>query len=183
MKNLKHIIGSLATVIFMSAVMSSCITITDQGPRGQNGNVYYGIDYDYNPPYSYWDNNNSIPNNPFFGEFYRSNRGTYDFEYFINPWEYWYGTYTLHRNLGEPGGAYNTPGRDGDDTYLLLICNDNGFYFEGWDECLCYRTQNEDGSINITGSDELHGKFELTMKKASVTERAPVGTPKFKKSE
>jgi len=94
-----------------------------------------------------------------------------------------YVTYTLHRNLGEHGGSYGTTGRDGDVAYLLLICNQDGFYYEGWDECSCYRTQNADGSITITGADDLHGTFELTMKKASVTERAPVGTPKFKRAD
>ena len=33
------------------------------------------------------------------------NAGVFDFEYFINPYEYWYGSYTIFRNAG--GRAYH----------------------------------------------------------------------------
>jgi len=165
----------------MLGSLSSCITIVDQGPRGDAGKVYFGIDYDYSPPYSYWDDNYNVPQNPYFGELYRTEAGIYNFEYFINPYEYWYGTYRLYRNLGEPGGDYGVRGADGADTFFLLICNDDGFYAEEWEECGCVRTQQADGSITIEGNNKSTGQFKVSMKKANVNERASKNTPKFKR--
>lgn len=180
MKNSTTIFRSIFLIAVLSTFLSSCITLIDQGPRGNDGKVYYGIDYDYSTPYSYWDNNPNIPNNPYFGEMYRTERGTYDFEYFINPYEYWYGTYRLYQNNGAPGGNYGEPGANGADTYFLMICNENGFYSEEWEECNCYRTAEADGSITVTGENTNTGKFEVKLKKVTVSERAPKGVPKYK---
>ncbi len=174
-----HILKLLLMMTLMSAMLTSCITILDQGPNGRDGKVYFGIDYDYNPPYSYWDNNDNVPLNPYFGEMYRTESGTYDFEYFINPYEYWYGTYTLHRNRGELGGSNGTRGADGADTFLRLICNEDGFYYDGWEDCACYKSAELDGSVIITADDETLGKFQIKMKKAKVTERPPMAAPKL----
>lgn len=180
MKNSTTIFRSIFLIAVLSTFLSSCITLIDQGPRGNDGKVYYGIDYDYSTPYSYWDNNPNIPNNPYFGEMYRTERGTYDFEYFINPYEYWYGTYRLYQNNGAPGGNYGEPGANGADTYFLMICNENGFYSEEWEECNCYRTAEADGSVTVTGENPNTGKFEVKLKKVTLSERAPKGAPKYK---
>lgn len=112
-------------------VYASCTrSYTAPGPPGRDGRIFFGIDYDYQHPYSYWDNNPDVPNNPIPGNYHLTHSGTYDFEYFINPTDYWYGTYTLWANAGGPGGPHGRPGIDGMDTYLMLICNPEGYYEE-----------------------------------------------------
>jgi hypothetical protein len=129
---MKRLFKIASVAIVASMLLTSCTFIVDpvQGPDGRAGEAYFGVDYDYALPYSYWDNNASIPNNPVLGSFYPTNTGVYEFEYFINPYEYWYGTYRLFRNAGGPGGANGQVGYPGVDTYLMLICNPDGFYEE-----------------------------------------------------
>ena len=50
------------------------------------------------------DDNPAVPDNPFFGEYHRTLDGIYDFEYFINPYEYWWGTYEIYVNPGTASG-------------------------------------------------------------------------------
>lgn len=179
MKNITKSINWLMPLGLMVIFMTSCINYTDYGQRGEDGRAYFGIDYDFNPPYSYWDDNMSVPQNPYFGEFYRSEPGIYDFEYFINPWEYWWGTYTLYENEGEWGGTNNTPGQPGADTFFLLICNENGFYSETWEDDWYRTAVNENGTVLIEGTDGA--RFKLEMRKSTVTERPAKGNPKFRK--
>ncbi len=129
---MKSLFKIASVALVASTLFTSCIYVVDpvQGPDGRPGDAYFGVDYDYALPYSYWDNNASIPNNPVLGSFYPTNTGVYEFEYFINPYEYWYGTYRLFRNAGGPGGANGQAGYPGLDTYLMLICNPDGFYEE-----------------------------------------------------
>lgn len=129
---MKSYIKNIATFFGLAIMFTGCTFIVDpvQGPPGPAGNAFFGVDYDYAMPYSYWDNNRNIPNNPLLGQFYPTNAGVFDFEYFINPYEYWYGTYRIFRNAGGPGGPNGEIGRPGLDSYLMLICNPNGFYEE-----------------------------------------------------
>jgi len=167
-------LNSIALALFLS----SCIIVTDYGPNGMSGKTYFGIDYDYNAPYSYWDNNPSTPGSPFFGEYYRSHPGTYQFEYFVNPFEYWYGTYQLRTNPGQPGQPYGEPGRDGTDNYLLMICNDDGFYFESWADCNCgYRS--DDGDLFIYDIESEKSNYRIEMRKTSIDKRKPQALPKY----
>lgn len=175
-----HLMNLKAMIISVSIMsLSSCIIITDTefGPSGRDGKAYYGIDYDFNAPYSYWDDNSMIPNNPFFGEMYRTHPGVYDFEYFINEYEYWYGTYEMWVEVGGAGQPYNVPGYDGQDNYLLMICNEEGFYFERWDDCDCYRTL-ADGTQVIEYNQDGQN-FKVTMKKATIAERPSANVPKY----
>jgi hypothetical protein len=105
-----------------------CLCGGHAGPDGQPGEAFFGVDYDYALPYSYWDDNRSIPFNPVLGTYYPTGTGIYNFEYYINPYDYWYGTYQVFRNAGQLGGSGGRPGADGADTYLMLICNPDGFY-------------------------------------------------------
>ena len=175
------------TVVSFSILLSSCIVVEDRepvyyGPSGMDGRVFFGIDYDQVMPYSYWDNNPNVPNNPYFGDYYQTEAGVYDFEYFVNPYEYWYGTYETYQVYGEPGGLGGVAGADGADTYLLLICNPDGFYFEGWEECTCYRNIQADGTMVIDGSDREH-RFHIEMKKANISERPSKHLPKLRSNE
>lgn len=130
---MKSRLNSLLLILSgLSLTLSSCVFVVDPmpGPNGPAGAAYFGVDYDYAMPYSYWDNNPSIPTNPILGSFYPTSAGVFEFEYFINPYEYWYGTYRIFRNAGGPGGSNGEVGLAGADTYLMLICNPNGFYEE-----------------------------------------------------
>lgn len=173
------LIWSIAVVAMF--LLHSCIIVDDNdwayGPDGRDGKAFFALDYDWNPPYSYWDNNPSMPENAFYGEYYRSYPGIYQFEYFVNPYEYWYGTYELFTYPGQPGQPHGVAGRDGADTYLRMICNDDGFYFEGDATCNCTRNVNANGELEITVQDgDRH--FKIIMKKTTINERPSVQSPK-----
>lgn len=128
MKLLKHtLLASLVAILF-----SSCVAHEHPrphyGPHGFDGLAFFGIDYDIAHPYSYWDNNPSIPYNPLVGHYYNTAPGLYEFEYYVNPREFWYGTYEVWINYGGPGQPNGYPGYDGLDTYLLMICDPYGYY-------------------------------------------------------
>lgn len=144
------------------------------GPAGLPGLAFFGVDYQYNPPYSYWDNNPNIPQNPILGEYYPTNPGIYEFEYFFNAYEYYFGTYEIWINPGQPGQPYNTPGVNGLDSYLMLICDAQGI-FE-------FRT-NKKGELEPIIIEERFGdkNYRITLYKTSVANRVPQGTPKYKK--
>jgi len=140
----------------------------EYGPRGYDGRVYYGVSYSHFMPYSYGDNNPSIPNNPILGEYYETQPGFYQFEYFINPFEYWHGSYELWVNPGGPGGQFGEPGLDGADNFLMMICNPQGFF--------------EDRYLGKSGQpDEIvkEGEFQalkyrMEIKKSHINDRKPL---------
>lgn len=161
----------------LSVSLSSCVFVVDTtpGPDGPAGDAFFGVDYDYAMPYSYWDNNPNIPLNPVLGSFYPTNMGLYDFEYFINPYEYWYGTYRIFRNAGGPGGPNGEMGAPGLDTYLMLICNPNGFY----EERSNYKVEAPFGeTIRV---EELVGnnRIEIVMTKTNTDLRPTTNDPKY----
>lgn len=124
MRKLQFILAIITPLIF-----TSCIVVDNApGPNGRDGRAFYGVDYEHRAPYSYWDNNNSIPFNPVLGEYYRTNPGLFEFEYFINPRDYYYGTYEVWVNRGGIGGPNGEPGFDGIDTYLMLIADPDGYH-------------------------------------------------------
>lgn len=163
-------------LLFIAISMTSCIVVADYGPPGRDGKAFYGVDYDIDPPYSYWDNNPGIPSSPFFGEYYRSHPGIYEFEYFINRYDYWYGTYQIFINEGLPGEPLGEPGADGEDTYLMLICNDEGFYFRNGGNWDCVH-RNSDGSITAE-LDYGEFRFRVLMHKTNTTLRPTLNLPK-----
>ncbi|MGB0165658.1 MAG: hypothetical protein ACPF8V_02270 [Luteibaculum sp.] len=178
MKTLRTFLIALVAGISFSAC--DVVIVHPDGPPGLPGRAFYGIDFDYRPPYSYWDNNPSVPVDPFFGEYYMSHPGYFEFEYFINREDYWYGSYELWINPGGPGRPYGEPGRNGADSYLLLICNPEGPYE--------WRKSNPDVELRIT--EEANGwiTYEINdgeagmrvkMKKTSLAERPSNKKPKF----
>lgn len=172
-----HLTSFIVLLIGLSISLSSCVFVVDPvpGPDGPPGNAYFGVDYDYAMPYSYWDNNSSIPTNPILGQYYPSGTGVFDFEYFINRYEYWYGTYRVFRNAGGPGGTNGQPGAPGADTYLLLICNPDGFYEERGN----YKMSAEMGETihieQLVGNDRI----EIVMTKTTTDLRPSTNEPKF----
>jgi len=145
---------------------------TDQGPDGRDGRAFFGIDYHYYMPFSYWDSNPDIPLNPYLGDFYHSRPGIFDFEYFVNPYEYWYGTYELWIEYGQQGSPYGVAGTDGSDTYLMLICDP-----EGWteDRFRAYSgkaiVQQAPGYFKVK-VEEAGYAFEVEMYKSNVSARS-----------
>lgn len=169
MKKIKLILAFIAPLFF-----ASCIVVDNTpGPRGRDGQAYFGVDYERHAPYSYWDNNSSIPYNPILGEYYLTRPGIYDFEYFINAHDYWYGTYEVWINRGGVGGSHGQPGYDGLDNYLMLICDPNGFH-----------EHREDWKINeeqplVVEKIEGDFKYKITIQKGNIIER-PAQQPKYK---
>jgi len=168
MKKLKLILTIIIPLFF-----TSCIVVDNTpGPYGRDGQAYFGVDYERHEPYSYWDNNNSIPYNPILGEYYLTRPGIYDFEYFINSHDYWYGTYEVWINRGGAGGAHGQPGYDGLNNYLMLICDPNGFH-EHRDEW----KMNEGEPLVIEKSEGVLN-FKITIQKGNTSTR-PAQKPKY----
>ena len=170
----------LVLALAVALLLPGCVIETSpniEGPPGHAGLAFFGITYEVQHPYSYWDNNPAIPSNPVIGEYYITAPGIYEFEYFINPYEYWYGTYEVFINPGGPGGSYGRPGYDGADNYFILICDPDGYY----SALESYKTSGGDG-INepvIIESFEEGKRYKLTMQKANTNTR-PAQTPKLK---
>ncbi|TNF30184.1 MAG: hypothetical protein EP314_01825 [Bacteroidetes bacterium] len=176
---MKSYLNSFAILVGLATTLSSCVIVMDPapGPDGRPGDAFFGVDYDYAMPYSYWDNNPSIPMNPILGSFYPTGTGVFSFEYFINPYEYWYGTYRIFRNAGGPGGPNGQPGAPGLDTYLMLICNPNGFYEERANAKTELPAPMGE-TITIT-RDVGTDRIEIVMTKTTVQARPTDNEPKY----
>ena len=160
--------------LFFISLLTSCIVVDNTpGPRGRDGRAFFAVDYERHAPYSYWDNNPSIPFNPILGEYYITRPGIFDFEYFVNPHDYWYGTYEVWVERGGLGGPNGQPGFDGLDTYLMLICDPNGFH-EHRDH---WRTNNNEPLVIEKNEGDLN--FKITIQKGNVNIR-PANEPKYK---
>ena len=171
MKHLKLILAIIAPLFF-----TSCIVIDNTpGPNGRDGNAYFGVDYEHSAPYSYWDDNHSIPFNPILGEYYHTHPGVYEFEYFINPYDYYYGTYQVYINWGGVGGPHGEPGYDGVDTYLMLIADPNGYHEHGDSFKM---STNE--PIVIEQKTEKYN-YKITIQKGNVNTRS-AHNPKYLKN-
>ena len=168
----------MLTVI--SAVLSACYhdhyyddhNYVGPGPHGYDGEALLSIDYTVHHPYSYWDDNPDLPYNPEIGAFFHTYPGIYEFEYFINYSEYWYGTYEIWINPGGPGQPHGVPGYDGADNYFTLFCDPHGFWMaldQGYNKT-------DDGSLSIQ-KDIGDLSLRIVMKKANVNDRA-AKTPK-----
>lgn len=159
--------------VFSLVAFKSCILHTDHGPDGRDGRAYFGVDYHFQPPYSYWDDNPYIPENPALGAFYETLPGTYSFEYFVNPFDYWYGTYQIWIERGTQGGPFGEEGLDGLNTYLMLYCDPDGWH----EEFFSYPQgkaviQREKGYVKIKVDEPGH-YFVLEMRLTDVLSRKP----------
>ncbi|NUM50440.1 MAG: hypothetical protein HUU48_04925 [Flavobacteriales bacterium] len=166
-------------LIITSILLTSCVTVVNNTPGrpGRDGRAFFGINYQHRAPYSYWDNNPAIPNNPTLGNYFPTAPGIYQFEYFVNPYEYWYGTYEIAINLGGPGGPHGEPGFDGKDTYLMLFCDPNGFYTH-FNQYRTSGSYNEANSTVVIERVEEGYKYKITMQKATREKRSS-HTPKL----
>lgn len=157
-------------------LFNSCIYVVDTpGPDGHPGQAFFGVDYDYALPYSYWDNNRNIPMNPVLGTYYPTGTGSFNFEYFINPYDYWYGTYQVFRNAGQPGGSGGHPGADGADTYLMLICNPEGFYEVRGN----YKVAGALGQTIVVEETIGENRFRIEMTRVNTDMRPSHNDPKY----
>ena len=163
MRNFKTIFAVILPLIF-----TSCIVIDNTpGPHGRDGNAYFGVDYEHKPPYSYWDDNNSIPFNPVLGEYYHTYPGVYEFEYFINNVEYYYGTYEVWTNQGGIGRSNGQPGYDGEDTYLMLIADPNGYH----ERSSGYYLKSETNEPVIIEKKIGNENYKITIQKGNIKTR------------
>lgn len=168
MKNFKFILALITPLIF-----TSCIVVDNTpGPNGRDGQAFFGVDYEHRAPYSYWDDNKSIPYDPVLGEYYNTYPGIYEFEYFINPEDYWYGTYEVWENRGGIGGPHGEPGYHGVDTYLMLICDPNGFH----EHASGYRVNVFDPIVIEKKTEQYN--YKIIIQKGNVSTR-PSHEPKF----
>ncbi len=108
-------------------------------------------------------------------QFLQSRPGIYDFEYFINPYDYWYGTYEVWINPGGLGGPHGQPGYDGSDTYLMLICDPNGFH----EHRNNWRVNENEPLVIERNEGELN--FKITIQKGNVLTRS-AQQPKYKQN-
>lgn len=92
---------------------------------GEDGDAYVAIDYNFSMPYSYEDNNDRTDDPVEYGHFYKCEPGEYEFEYYVDRNQFWYGTYEVIVNEGG-GGDLISGGQDGADTYLILWCDPAG---------------------------------------------------------
>ena len=161
MKKLKIILALITPLFF-----TSCVVVDNTpGPNGRDGQAYFGVDFEHEAPYSYWDDNNSIPYNPILGEYYHTRPGVYEFEYFVNPHDYFYGTYEVWVNRGGLGGPHGEPGFDGVDTYLMLIADPHGFH----EHADGYRLGNNEPII-IEKKYEIYN-YKISIQKGNVLTR------------
>jgi hypothetical protein len=176
---MKHSTLFFSTLLLM-IILSSCHLHTDHGPDGRDGHAYFGVDYTHFMPYSYWDNNPSIPLNPHLGEFYGTGSGLFDFEYFVTPHDYWYGTYEVWIEAGGHGGNYGEPGLDGRDTYLMLYCDPDGWSEERFTSqkgLVSYEKEKDHIKVKV---NEPGYRFEVEMFRTDVLQRVPQGKLKAK---
>jgi len=168
MKNL-----NILLILILPLIFTSCVVVDNTpGPPGRDGFCYFGTDYDVARPYSYWDDNPALPSNALYGEYYMTHPGIYNFEYFINRRDYWYGTYEIFLNLGGIGGPNGQPGFDALDSYLMLVCDPAGFYEE--------RTNARINMHEPLVIEKNDGKFHyrITIQKGNIDSRK-AQTPKI----
>ncbi len=161
---MKKLIINLGIILITG--LSSCVYVVDTpGPPGRNGRAFFGVDYERFAPYSYWDNNPSIPFEPILGHYYQTGTGIFDFEYFVNATDYYYGTYEVWINPGGPGGSYGEPGFDGLDTYLMLVLDPYWGVSEWRDS---YKT----GEPIVIERNDGEKQYRITMHPATTDDRA-----------
>lgn len=175
-----RLVHTALLLILTSMMLSSChFDAHDElGPHGRDGRAFFAIDYNYAMPYSYWDNNPRVPANPFFGEWYRSNAGRYDFEYFVSPTQYWYGSYRIDIERGYPGGPGHQAGADGADTYVMLYLDPQGWYEEYF-----FVAKSGEGEMLKGTIDSKEAILEVEMRLVDISERPSIHVPKFQRSE
>ncbi len=181
MKNLLKI-KSLSVIVLLAMTLQGCYVEVHHvpappGPDGYPGNAFFGVSYEAAVPYSYWDDNPSIPFNPTLGQYYGTGSGLFNFEYFINPEEFWYGTYEIWRNPGHAGLPDGIPGADGLDSYLMLICDPLGYHEHRGNGKTGFSVK-EVGEKLIIESQAENARYRITIQKGKPGEESGK-TPKF----
>jgi len=165
-----------ATLLIIS--FTSCEHSHDYGPNGLDGRAFFGVDYNHAIPYSYWDDNPRVPSNPYFGEFYRTEPGWYEFEYFVNPTEYWYGSYQMDIEPGGPGLPHGEVGEDGADTYLTLFLDPEGWTEDRFLNKSIKSSRDNQNLLTLTLEGE-QGSIKVKMSRTTTAERPSMRMPKF----
>lgn len=109
---------------FYFCCISACILLFFScGRDGSDGRSYIAFDWDWYVD-TYWDNNPSVPSTINRNVEYKSNAGTFSFEYGCSDglgssW-YWEGNYTIRINEGEPGELLYD-GKDGKNRHYSVF--------------------------------------------------------------
>lgn len=122
----------------VSLVVLSCKG--DNGVDGTDGQAFVTVTTSDGSLYAYVDDNTSRPGSFNAGQAYRVIPGSYNFAYesriYTSATTYYYaqwtGVYSVHLNRGEKGTEgkifwqKGSDGKDGADSYLILLCNFDG---------------------------------------------------------
>ncbi len=148
-------------LIYLFAFLSVFIFIGCPGNDGEDGRAFITISYSQTQPHSYWDNNPGIPYGMHYGIPYQSESGIYDFEYFVTVDRSWVGTYEIYINHGGKGRDFFRDGKDGDDTYLTILCDPDGPVFERYSE-----PHGTFGSLDVNSIDleDDFGRFSIRIR-------------------
>lgn len=143
--------------ISIGLVLQACSLFV--GSDGKDGEVFLSIDWTQEPEY-YTDTNPAIPGNLQRGFFYKTDPGSYEFEYAFDDGFGWEGTYTIREaEPGESGSFFRSDGDDGKDAYYSIILTYNGIIFENE-----YKTISDSGVQNdLVLISALNGNFILEI--------------------
>lgn len=173
----------IRAILFYSLLLvimsSSCEINHEYAPQSRDGESYFGVDYHFSPPFSYWDDNPAIPYEICLGDFYWSEPGIYEFEYFVNSFDYWYGNYTLYQNYGFADAPYSEPGMDGIDTYHTLFCDPNGWHEDRFDNKENVKVHRDKDHL-VVDIQKNGTRFQMEMFKTDIISRPSIRLPKWK---
>ena len=120
-KTLKHI----STVLFVGLLLG----LTGCHYETRHGRIYLALEP--SPQHFveyYWDNNPSIPSDYFWGEYYRSRAGTFEYEYALGDGFVYFGHYTLVANYTTSSTHHYHD--DPDDRYYSFYLLDGGAHVD-----------------------------------------------------
>lgn len=162
----------------ISLFLASIFLLTGcPGRDGEDGQAYVAISYSQTQPVSYWDNNDSIPYGLRYGNYYYSQPGIYDFEYFVSADQSWAGTYEVYKNYGERGHDFMSDGEDGADTCLMIFCDPDGPRFERFEGYPYDYYGSVDGEpVDI---ERDFGRFSIRIKAKKQFGQPPSSSPKI----
>lgn len=120
---------AVLSIGILSFALTGCVYY---GQDGRPGDTFLEIQPSQHFYVEYfWDNNPSVPEAFYWGHYYPTGGGTFEYEYALSDEFLYWGEYTIIPNRGEPGG-YGYDGRPGLDRYFTLYCYSGGGYVDSY---------------------------------------------------